>query len=105
LPLESYKGRPIFYGLGSFSFHTGHGGRKHGDWVGMMAHVGFIDGKLDTAAAQFVRHNDDNETFVSPISAEGDIIAKLVKKSAASGARVDVRSERLQLSLHEPLNR
>ena len=29
----------IFYGLGSFSFHTGHGGRKHGDWIGMMARI------------------------------------------------------------------
>jgi poly-gamma-glutamate synthesis protein (capsule biosynthesis protein) len=27
LPVEIYKGKPIFYGLGSFSFHTGHGGR------------------------------------------------------------------------------
>ena len=39
LPVEIYKGKPIFYGLGSFSFHTGHGGRKHGDWVGMLARV------------------------------------------------------------------
>src|SRR6516165_6192381 len=39
LPVEVYKGRPIFYGLGSFSFHTGHGGRRHEDWVGMMARI------------------------------------------------------------------
>src|SRR5207244_11164804 len=25
LPIEVYKEAPIFYGLGSFSFHTGHG--------------------------------------------------------------------------------
>ena len=43
LPVEIYKGKPIFYGLGSFSFHTGHGGLKHGDWVGMLARV-VIDG-------------------------------------------------------------
>ena len=36
LPVEVYRGKPIFYGLGSFSFHTGHGGRRHGDWIGMM---------------------------------------------------------------------
>src|SRR5205814_3057683 len=28
LPVEIYRGKPIFYGLGSFSFHTGHGGRR-----------------------------------------------------------------------------
>jgi hypothetical protein len=37
LPVEIYRGKPIFYGLGSFSFHTGHGGRRHGDWIGMLA--------------------------------------------------------------------
>ena len=36
LPVEVYNGKPIFYGLGSFSFHTGHGGHRHGDWLGMM---------------------------------------------------------------------
>ena len=36
LPVEVYRGKAIFYGLGSFSFHTGHGGRRHGDWIGMM---------------------------------------------------------------------
>jgi poly-gamma-glutamate capsule biosynthesis protein CapA/YwtB (metallophosphatase superfamily) len=39
LPVEIYRGKPIFYGLGSFSFHTGHGGRRHGDWIGMMARI------------------------------------------------------------------
>ena len=43
LPVEVYRGKAIFYGLGSFSFHTGHGGRRHGDWVGMMVRAG-IDG-------------------------------------------------------------
>src|SRR6516225_5317464 len=41
LPAESYRGKPIYYGLGSFSFHTGHGGIKHGDWVGMLAKLTF----------------------------------------------------------------
>ncbi len=99
LPLESYKGRPIFYGLGSFSFHTGHGGRKHGDWVGMIARVNFENRKLATAAIQFVRHNDDNETFVSPMAAEEEITAKIVEKSAILGSRAEIQSDRLQLSI------
>src|SRR5437763_2624836 len=37
LPVEIYRGKPIFYGLGSFSFHTGHGGRRHGIRIGMLA--------------------------------------------------------------------
>lgn len=99
LPLESYKGRPIFYGLGSFSFHTGHGGRKHGNWVGMMARVIFKDRRIESAAVQFVRHNDDNETFVSPMTAEAEIINKIAVKSALLGTQVDVQSDRLQIPI------
>ena len=68
LPVEVYKGRPIFYGLGSFSFHTGHGGRKHGDWVGMLARVGHRRRRDTEAAFRLARHNDANGTD-SPIRA------------------------------------
>jgi len=46
LPVELYRGRPIFYGLGSFSFHTGHRGRIHGDWLGMMVRVSCEAGRI-----------------------------------------------------------
>src|SRR5712671_1252229 len=36
LPVEVYKSKAIFYGLGNLSFHTGHGGRQHGDWIGTV---------------------------------------------------------------------
>jgi poly-gamma-glutamate capsule biosynthesis protein CapA/YwtB (metallophosphatase superfamily) len=101
LPMESYKGHPIFYGLGSFSFHTGHGGRKHGDWVGMMARVAVDENrKPRDATVQFVRHNDDNETFVSSMASETEITAKIIEKSALLGTRVNVQSDRLQLPIH-----
>ncbi len=34
-----YHGKPIFYGLGSFPFHTGHLGVAHGNWVGLLAKI------------------------------------------------------------------
>ena len=50
LPVEVYKGRPIYYGLGSFSFHTGHfGGVAVGDWVGMIARITLDAGKVTGA--------------------------------------------------------
>ena len=55
LPVEVYRGKPIFYGLGSFSFHTGHGGRAHGDWIGMMARVdrsGGVERRVPVRAPQ-----------------------------------------------------
>src|SRR5215510_12077137 len=62
--IEIYQGKPIFYGLGSFSFHTGHGGRAHGDWVGMLARLVFDDAALTEVACSLVRHDEDNATYV-----------------------------------------
>lgn len=52
LPIEVYRGKPIFYGLGSLSFHTGHGGRAHGNWIGIMVQAEFRGGALPLRAAQ-----------------------------------------------------
>ena len=57
LPVEVYRGKPIFYGLGSFSFHTGHGGGAHGDWLGMMVAVSWDGGGSRARRFQFVRHD------------------------------------------------
>ena len=71
LPVEVYRGKPIFYGLGSFSFHTGHGGRQHGDWIGMMVRASIADRAIDGVSFQFVRHNDRNETVPCALADEG----------------------------------
>src|SRR5438270_335355 len=60
LPVDVYRGKPIFYGLGSFSFHTGHGARQHGDWLGMMVRVAWERERIARAAFQFVRHDQQN---------------------------------------------
>lgn len=99
LPIENYKGRPIFYGLGSFSFHTGHGGRKHADWLGMMASVGFADGRLSRVQVRFVRHNDANETYVSSPAAEVENVKEIIKKSASLGGKLTVCDDCIELDL------
>jgi poly-gamma-glutamate capsule biosynthesis protein CapA/YwtB (metallophosphatase superfamily) len=88
LPVEVYKGRPIFYGLGSFSFHTGHGGRAHGDWIGMMVRASVERDGLKRAAFQFVRHNERNETVLCALADEGAALADLQRRSAPLGARL-----------------
>jgi hypothetical protein len=62
LGIEIYKDKPIFYGVESFSFETGHRGRTHPDWIGLMLHVAVEDVVLVRAAFSFVRHNAQNET-------------------------------------------
>lgn len=83
LPVEVYRGKPIFYGLGSFSFHTGHGGRAHGDWIGMMVQAKFSEAALASVRFRFVRHNERNETVPCRLADEGAELADIIKRSAA----------------------
>ena len=88
LPVEIYKGKPVFYGLGNFSFHTGHGGRKHGDWVGMIARVTLDDRRIENVSFQFVRHNERNETVLRAMKEEPEMLAKIAERSARFGTRI-----------------
>jgi poly-gamma-glutamate capsule biosynthesis protein CapA/YwtB (metallophosphatase superfamily) len=89
LPVEVYKGKPIFYGLGSFLFHTGHGGRRHGDWIGMMATIGIDGARVTKAGFRFVRHNDKNETVLCPLGAERETLARLTDRANRTGTTLE----------------
>lgn len=93
LPVEIYKGRPIFYGMGNFSFHTGHGGRKHGDWVGVLARVVLEERAIQRTALRFVRHNDRNETLLRSPGEEPAALSDLVERSASFGTRIEVQGD------------
>jgi hypothetical protein len=88
LPVEVYKGRTIFYGLGSFSFHTGHGGRRHGDWIGMMPTATISGRGVELVRFRFVRHNDRNETVPCALADEAAELREIVARSADFGTRV-----------------
>jgi poly-gamma-glutamate synthesis protein (capsule biosynthesis protein) len=95
LPVEVYRGKAIFYGLGSFSFHTGHGGRRHGDWVGMMVRVTIAGGGISALAVQFVRHNARNETVPSRLADEQAEFNDIATRSAPYGTRFIERGDEL----------
>jgi poly-gamma-glutamate synthesis protein (capsule biosynthesis protein) len=99
LPVEVYQGKPIFYGLGNFSFHTGHGGRKHGDWIGMLTRLAFDDRRLDAVSFQFVRHNERNETLLRPVQEEAEMLTKIKEGSARFGELIEVDGEVARLQL------
>jgi poly-gamma-glutamate capsule biosynthesis protein CapA/YwtB (metallophosphatase superfamily) len=96
LPVEVYKGRPIYYGLGSFSFHTGHGGLKHGDWVGMLARVRIENGKTAEAAFRLVRHNEKNETYFCDPAREAAALDEITKRSTPFGSRLGVSGDEVR---------
>ncbi|QRX81784.1 CapA family protein [Glaciimonas sp. PAMC28666] len=89
LPVGYYKDKPIFYGLGSFCFHTGHEGIQHGDWVGLMIRAEIEDRKLARTAFQFVRHSAVNETVRCTVDEESKMLLKLSEASLAFGAKFE----------------
>ncbi|MGA7019383.1 MAG: CapA family protein, partial [Pseudolabrys sp.] len=99
LPVESYRGNPIYYGLGSFSFHTGHGGIKHGDWVGMLAKVTFDGTAVKKATFQFVRHNEDNETVLCPLKNEGEVFGQVSTGSTQLGSKLTPQGDEVAIEL------
>lgn len=99
LPVEVYKGKPIFYGLGSFSFHTGHGGRKHGDWVGMLARVVIDNSRTAAAAFRLVRHNDNNETYFCDPAKESAALEEIASRSAPFGTKLSIAGDEVVVSL------
>jgi poly-gamma-glutamate capsule biosynthesis protein CapA/YwtB (metallophosphatase superfamily) len=99
LPVEVYKGVPIFYGLGSFSFHTGHGGRAHGDWLGMMARVSWDGRRIARAAFQFVRHDRHNRTVLCVLADEGAAFDEIARHSTGLGASLSARGDEVEIGL------
>ena len=93
LPVEVYRGKPIFYGLGSFSFHTGHGGRRHGDWIGMMVRATVADRAIAGVSFRFVRHNDRNETVPCRLAEEAAELDDIQTRSAPYGTRLIERGD------------
>ena len=83
LPVEIYHGKPIFYGLGSYSFHTGHGGHRHGDWLGMRVRAVCEDRRISRVSFGFVRHDGLNRTVSRRLDDERDAFETIARESAA----------------------
>ena len=99
LAVEVFRGKPIFYGLGGFSFHTGHGGRAHGDWVGMMVRADVDRDGVRAARFQFARHNAANETVLCALADEQAEFADIVKRSAEYGTRLETAGDEVNVML------
>jgi poly-gamma-glutamate synthesis protein (capsule biosynthesis protein) len=100
LPVEIYRGKPIFYGLGSFSFHTGHSdGVDVGDWVGMLVRIDIEDRAVAGASFKFVRHNSDNETVPCQLCNEAAILEELATRSAPLGAKLAAHGDEVVVEL------
>jgi poly-gamma-glutamate capsule biosynthesis protein CapA/YwtB (metallophosphatase superfamily) len=93
--VEMYRGKPIFYGLGSFSFHTGHGGRAHGDWVGLLARVSFDVSTISEVAFSLVRHDEHNHTYVCDPSVDKEAVEQITRRCDSFGTTLEIRGREL----------
>ncbi|MGH7061286.1 MAG: hypothetical protein ACREFH_12925, partial [Stellaceae bacterium] len=66
----------------------GHGGHRHGDWLGMMLQVACTGGRVAGTSFQFVRHDAQNRTVPCAIENEGAGFDMLARESAALGAEL-----------------
>jgi poly-gamma-glutamate capsule biosynthesis protein CapA/YwtB (metallophosphatase superfamily) len=98
LPIEIYKGRPIFYGLCNFTFSTGHLGRKHSGWAGLLIDVTFDRGAVTGWEFRFVRSNENNETYLCDLADEAETLADLVARSEKLGTRLVPEGDRVRVT-------
>jgi poly-gamma-glutamate synthesis protein (capsule biosynthesis protein) len=93
--IEMYRGKPIFYGLGSFSFHTGHDGRAHGDWVGLLARLTFEEAALGDVAVSLVRHDAGNATYVCDPGQDKPAVEQIMRRCEKHGTTLAIAGTEL----------
>ena len=105
LPIENYRGKPIFYGLGNFSFHMAHNADLHHEWVGIAIDAKVEDGRITRWQLMFVERDAANRTLVVPLDRHPAEYIQLKKDSAALGITLtpDAAGDRLELSLDAPV--
>ena len=86
LPIEIYKGKPIFYGLGNLTFSSGHLGRKHAGWIGILIELTYERGMVSGCTFRLVRSNENNESFFSRPAGEAETLTDLTARSGKLGA-------------------
>ncbi|MBT3908012.1 MAG: CapA family protein [Rhodospirillaceae bacterium] len=94
LGVEIYKDRPVFYGMGNFSFDIGHRA-KHPDWIGTFATVEIEDGDLAEVSLQLIRHNPDNETYLRNPGDEPEEMDNILNRSKVLGTELTVEQNRI----------
>jgi len=88
LGMEVYRDKPIFYGMGNFSFNVGHWERKHGDWLGLLARIDLRQDRVAKVSCVPVRHSRANETLLRTVAEERAEMEVLVARSAKLGTEL-----------------
>jgi poly-gamma-glutamate synthesis protein (capsule biosynthesis protein) len=98
LPVAMYKGKPIFYGLCNLTFSTGHLGRRHAGWIGLLVELSFEHGAVTDCNFRLVRNNDVEETFFCRLDDEAETLANLAERSKKLGAHFNPKGDRVHVT-------
>ena len=93
LAIEIYRGKPVFYGLGSFCFMRSNK-KVHKGWVGMMALVAVEGKRVAEAAFSLVRQKEDSAVCACNLGSETEALARIQKLSDRFGTPIRVQGER-----------
>jgi len=99
LPIETYLGRPIFYGLGNFSFHMAHTADVHHEWVGMIVQVRVEAGRLAAWTLRYVERDAENRTGVVRMDRHPEEYARLQVQAERMGATLRLHSDGMACDL------
>lgn len=94
LGVELYRGKPILYGAGNFSFNIGHR-EPHLHWIGMFATVQFAAGSPTEIFLRLVRRTQANETILRMSAEECAAVDAIVSQSLTFGTELTVEEDRL----------
>jgi len=98
LGIEIYKGKPIYYGLGSFCFIRSNK-KVHRNWVGMLGRVTFENGQATRIAYSMVRQNEAGEVVVSPPDAEKEAVARVQRLSRRLGTTMEAAGDEVVVTV------
>jgi hypothetical protein len=93
-----HKGKPIFYGLCNLTFSTGHLGRRHAGWIGLLVELTHERGAVTDCNFRLVRNNDAEETFFCRLDDEAETLANLAERSKKLGANFDPKGDRVHVT-------
>lgn len=97
LAVEIYKGKPIYYGLGSFCFIKSNKRFLKG-WVGMMARITFDGGKIAKMGFSLVRQLDSTEVVIRPVNEEQAALDEIKALSKRFGTKFEVSGDEVFIS-------
>jgi len=90
LAIEVYKGKPIFYGMGSFCFMRTNK-KLHRGWIGMMPKLALDDSRLSRVAFSFVRQAEDTSIAVQDLAREKEQVDRIARLSGELGTKGSVK--------------